>query len=385
MHRYFVSSTDQITPSTLLLTLRKDPDEARLFSFQPGQYSAIEYRRHGRPSVSRCFSIVSSPTEQDTLQFSMRTRGTYTTALTKLVQGDEVFVRGPFGGFIFDSSRDERAVFIAGGIGITPFISMVRYATTLQLKNHITLLYGVATQDDIPFLDELTKLQSHNPHLRIVYVVGNGPTDKLAEKTACSGFINEHVLDTYANTYSDATYFICGPPPLMNGVVKVLRSKKVPSRRLITEAFSQGSNRQTGKVLSWPQNMYVLGGVGFALGALAIMVADIAKSLPNSNVVKGEGVIDLLSDQNQREKDLDDMVNRLSNDSEKRGSSQALVKAQKDASTAGTTTVQDSPAYVAPSPSAASSGASSGGSPVAAPAPSQPVCTTSQSGITTCN
>lgn len=395
MYTYFVQSVEQITSSTLLLTLEKSSEESHIFSFQPGQYAAISFMRKGRPSAARCFSVVSSPTDQNILQFSMRTRGRYTSALTKLKKGDQVSVRGPFGGFVFDTERDQNAVFIAGGIGITPFMSMMQFATKLEIKNDITLIYGVASQDDIPFKEMLDEMEAKNPHLKIVYVVGGGPTNKLPHKTVATGFINADILDLYAEHYTEATYFICGPPPLMNGLVKVLQAKNVPKYRLITEAFAQGSHRQTGKVHSWPQNMYILSGVGIAMGSFAVMVADMVNSLPQTNLVKGDGAIDLLSDQTDREKDLDALVNNLPRLKEKKTNSKAVAKALRDArkKSSSNSGSSDPVYYYAPSTSASSSsgGSSSGGSSSSGggsstPAPTpDPVCTTSQSGVTTCN
>lgn len=393
MHKYYVKSAEQITPSTLLLTLEKDPDENRLFSFQPGQYVAISFKRHHRPSVARCFSIVSSPTEQTRLQFSMRTRGKYTSALTTLQPGDEVLVRGPFGGFVFDVKRDTHAVFAAGGIGITPFMSMMQYATAISLHNEIILLYGVPSQDDIPFFDDLNALQLRNPKLKIVYVVGNGPIDKLAGYTCETGFVNDQTFERYAANYVEATYFVCGPPPFMRGILKTLRTKGVPRNKLITEAFSQGPNRQTGRVASWPQNIYVMGGVGLALTTLTVMVTDVIKSLPQTPFVSGENALELVSDPNQREEDLDGMVNELPNLSEKKGASVAVVNALKKSKASTAPSKPLSPTYYSSSPTtpqtttgSTSRPATSSGSATPTPVPTpKPVCTTSQSGVTTCN
>lgn len=398
MHRYYVKSAEHITRSTLLLTLEKDPDETRLLSFQPGQYAAISFKRNHRPSVARCFSIVSSPTEQTTLQFAMRTRGKYTSALSRLEQGDEVDVRGPFGGFIFDVERDRHAVFVAGGIGITPFMSMMQYATAIGLKSSITVLYGVASQDDIPFLDELKLLREKNPYLKIIYVVGNGPTDSLHSYTYETGFVNEAIIDKYAGEYGNATYFACGPPPFMNGVLKTLKKHHVPKDRIITEAFSQGPNRQTGKVISWPQNMYILGGVGMALGTLAIAVSDVVKSLPHTSFVSGENALELVSDPNKREEDLDSLVNEMPVLSENRGTSVALTNvlkkvesAKKNAAIAQRNTNSNNYS-VSPSNSlqqssgiTSSTGSHSSAAKITPTPVPQPVCTTSQSGVVTCN
>ena len=126
MHKYFVESTESLTPSTLLLTLKKDEFSKPLL-FQPGQYAAISYKKGRRQSVTRCFSIVSSPHDGNHIQFAMRTKGHYTKSLTKLLPGEEVTLRGPFGAFVVNPLRDQRIVMLAGGIGITPIISMLKY------------------------------------------------------------------------------------------------------------------------------------------------------------------------------------------------------------------------------------------------------------------
>ncbi|MEI7683275.1 MAG: FAD-dependent oxidoreductase [Candidatus Saccharibacteria bacterium] len=115
MHKYFVTQNKHITPTTLLLSLKKRSN-TKPFLFQPGQYAAISFKHHHRPTTTRCFSIVSSPTEMDILQFSARSNGRFTKALNDLTVGDEVTVRGSFGAFVFDPARDKDAVLIAGGI-----------------------------------------------------------------------------------------------------------------------------------------------------------------------------------------------------------------------------------------------------------------------------
>jgi len=109
MHLYNVLRNEQITPSTQLLTLKND-SLGRPFGFQPGQYGAISFRHNQKPTAARCFSIVSSPTEQDTLQFSIRIQGHYTKAIQDLQAGDPVQVFGPFGGFVFNTTRDQNVI-----------------------------------------------------------------------------------------------------------------------------------------------------------------------------------------------------------------------------------------------------------------------------------
>lgn len=387
MHRYVVSSVEQITPSTALLSLKKHSDESRLFAFEPGQYAAISFTRNGKPSVARCFSIVTSPTEQGVLQFAMRTRGSYTSTVAQLSEGVEVYIRGPFGGFVFDSKRDERAVMIAGGIGITPFMSMLNYASALQLKNDIRLVYSVANVDDIPFYQRLLELQGSNPNSKVEFVVAEGDLSGLVkdEQSVTTGRISEAVLRPYTTHANEATYFICGPPPFMAAVVGQLQALGVHKSSIMTEAFSQGPSHQTGRLRSWPQNMYLLGGLGMAAGSLGIMVSDIIKNLPQTAYSQGNGAINLFSSSNKREQDLDDLISSLASNDDDSVSS-AAKKAIDSAAAANAAAANSSSASSSASSSTASSSSSASSTPVVStPVQAQPVCTTSQSGITTCN
>lgn len=280
MHDYLVSEVKNITPSTILLGLKRDENE-RPIAFQPGQYAAINFEKRGKKSAVRCFSIVSSPTDQDELKFSMRVRGRFTTKLSKLEEGTVVNIRGPFGGFIYDVNRDKEAIFIAGGIGITPFMSMMTYCSKLNTDNKITLLYSVQDQNDIAFKEDLLNIEKNNPNIKTIFVVGNGPIDKLNPSNAATGRIDANLMDKYSNSdYTNKKFFICGPPGFMKAMVSVLASKGVDSKRILTEAFTQSSPKQSSILRSWPANVYAIGLVGIVLGSLIIMVGDLLRILP---------------------------------------------------------------------------------------------------------
>lgn len=377
MHVYRVIANERLTPSTIRITLEPDVKNRRkTFEFSPGQYAAISFARNGRPSVARCFSIVSSPTRNGQLQFSMRARGRFTTALAKASTGDKVYVRGPYGGFVFDPDRHSDSLFVAGGIGITPFMSMLRYATDIQSPRHISLIYGVQSQDDIPFHPELDVLLGQNPNLDVTYAVGNGPVDNIKYGRVVQGRVTPDLLNSTLGT--SHTVFICGPPPFMSGMVRSLSEKGIPHDRIITEAFNQGSRRQTGRVASWPQNMYTLGTLGVGLGSLAIMVNEIVKSLPNVPL-SDENVLSMpLLTNGQRDKDLDALVNGLKDDLGRPNSPAVDVAlsaaAQPSSSSSTAPKVTRTPTKTTPAIS----------TPAPAPVTVQPKCTTSQSGVTTC-
>jgi ferredoxin-NADP reductase len=243
MHKYIVKSADQITDTTLLLNLEQKSGK-RQFIYQPGQYAAISFYNRGRPTPARCFSIVSSPTDRGKLQFSMRTKGHFTKTMAHLKPGDLVKVRGPYGGFVLDIATSNDVVFLAGGIGITPFMSMVSYTANIQASTKITLFYSCQTQDDVPFLDKLRGFEQQNPNLRVTFVVGNGVTDKLAGLSVVSGHLTPEVIDTILNrSYDNRTFYVCGPPPYMDAMARTLRLKGVSEGDIITEAFVQASSQ----------------------------------------------------------------------------------------------------------------------------------------------
>lgn len=384
MHKYIVDSADQITPSTLLLNL-KQQDNERLFTFQPGQYAAISFYRHHRPTPARCFSIVSSPTDQRTLQFSMRTRGRFTKSAAALKPGDVVKVRGPYGGFVLDLTRYDEAVFLAGGIGITPFMSMSSYASIIQSPLKVTLIYSCQTQDDIPFYAKLNELSKQNANFRVIYVVGHGPIDKLSGVEAVAGQLTPELIDRLvAKRYNEKSFYICGPPPYMQAMSKTLRTKGVAKSDIITEAFAQGAYSQTGKIVSWPYNIYVFGAASVILGSLAVTIADIIRTLPPQSLISSANLAPTLTSSNLRQSDLDSLVNSLPETSTTAPVSPA---AQSVIDKTAAVQAEDAAAATAATPTVTTVAAPVVQSaPVAAPAPvaSQPVCTTTQSGVTTC-
>lgn len=238
-YEYFVESTS-INFGVLLLTLRaKNPNDR--FPFAPGQYVSIGFKRGGRPTPVRCFSIVSSPNETK-LQFGMRIHGHFTRAAARLQPGDKVKVNGPFGDFTF-SQDDRQIVMLAGGIGITPFISMVRYATEARLPMNITLLY-TSRSANTPFANELLELADKNPRLRIYFF--NTSEGRTPASTQLAKFINGSITQAHlerltTGAYAGSSYFICGPKGFMKGMQKGLERSGVDASYIITESFASAS------------------------------------------------------------------------------------------------------------------------------------------------
>ena len=408
MHKYVVETVAHITASTLLLSLKKPAGE-RPLEFQAGQYAAISlYHRH-RPTPARCFSMVSSPSDPEILQFSMREKGHFTRAVAALTPGDIINVRGPYGGFVIDDEQDTDIVCLAGGIGITPFMSMVRYTAAVRSSSKLTLIYSCATQDDIPFFEELKSLQLQMPNFKVIFMIGHGPIDKLVYQVTGMGRITPELLDAlWGGQYGSKTFFICGPPLFMNGMVKTLRGKGVDRVQILTEAFAQGSHRQSSLFRSWPRSVYALGTAGFAVGSLAIMASDLIKTLPPSTYLGTSNISTKATLTSSRQADLDALVNNLplvANASPASSAATAAIVAAtappptpvlvalapgsvakavpKAASAAAPRSGFPAAATPAPAPAPAAAPAPTA-APMPAPTPPPKHCTTTQSGVTTC-
>jgi len=372
MSEYIVTKAEPITRSTLLLTLQLKAGPPLLF--QAGQYAAIHGYRGKRPMPIRCFSIVSSPTSQAELQFSMRIRGRFTRAIASLQPGQKVHVQGPYGGFVLNTHMQNHIVLLAGGIGITPFMSMIRFAGITQLATKLDLIYSVADQDDVPFGAELLEWQGRNPNFRSNFVIDHGPVDQFPGTQTASGRISPEIIEStvgHAMNDSRTVFYICGPPPFMRGMESMLRSKGVEKHRIMTEAFSQGPNHQTGKLRDWPFSMYALGALGLSAGGMAIMVADLGSIIPPKDSLLTSPVLTTKQATNSRQTDLDSLVNALPNPGSAAAASPAVRKALSVGGSTG----------------AAVNSTSSSTSTIKSPAPTPvqtPKCTTTQSGVTQC-
>lgn len=240
VYEYKVIEIGKITPSVVLLTLEgRDTG----FAFEAGQYAALHFKSNGRPSPVRCFSIVSSPQEQNRLQFAFRITGDYSYRLSQLKPNDKVYVQGPFGDFSVNLQYDRSLVFMAGGIGITPFLSMLTNLTRLRLNIPIMLLYSCRDENDVPFADQLIRLQRQNPKLNIIFALGKQPAStRFANSNVITGKINEEVMaKVCGQVATDTTYFLCGPPKFMDSLSAALSHQGVHEDRIVTEAFGQRS------------------------------------------------------------------------------------------------------------------------------------------------
>lgn len=235
MLRFVVSTIETLGEG--VVGLRLDNKSGRYFKFTPGQYVAIQTRRSGRPSASRCFSIVSIPSDPQ-LQLAFRVTGDYSYRLSRLQPGDVVYVQGPYGSFCVDERYDKDVVMLAAGIGITPLLSIARWLTVTKSPMKATLVYSCRRVETAPFIDELAELAQRNPNFRVVLACDTAPSQQRAGIITITGRLTDELL-ARLQPPTNTTYFICGSPAYMDHASALLKQGGVPNSRIIIEAFGQ--------------------------------------------------------------------------------------------------------------------------------------------------
>jgi predicted ferric reductase len=213
-------------------------DGASAFTYLPGQFHFLTFQGGHLPVEEHPFSISSSPTEQFLLASTIKESGDFTKELRRARVGDLVMIRGAFGRFSHRLHADEsELVFLAGGIGITPIMSMLRYMRDAGDWKPSLLIYNNRTEEDIVFRLELDDMASaSDTHLRVVHVLSKPATSDWSGER---GHIDRAMLIKYAvGGNKSKGYYVCGPSAMTQETVTVLQSLDIPTDRIHIEVYS---------------------------------------------------------------------------------------------------------------------------------------------------
>jgi ferredoxin-NADP reductase len=206
--------------------------------FRPGQFLTFDWLIDGKKLV-RCYSVSSSPTQAGFVEITVKRQesGCVSRYLNeRAAVGLTVEARGPLGQFHFDEHVHKRIVLFAGGSGITPLMSMLRYIDDLALDTQVTLFYSVRTRGDIIFAKELGSLQERLPRFSRVIVLTK-PDDGWF---GASGRISRELIVQHLSEIAGQTFFLCGPQAFMDHVNGILAALGVPRERIMQESFGAG-------------------------------------------------------------------------------------------------------------------------------------------------
>jgi ferredoxin-NADP reductase len=225
----------EVAKGTLLVTFDL---LGREVDFEPGQYFFVtlpDVGHQDEKGLRRHITVVTSPNERGVLGLCTRLRDTaFKRSLAELPVGAEVDVEEPKGEFVLPKETDQPYVFIAGGIGITVFRSMLRYIAEEELPHRVTLVYSNRDQDSAAFLDELTALEQNNPNLRLVLTMTDDPAWEGETRRIDADLLRDH-LDGELESF---TYLVAGPPAMVEAMENTLREAAVPEEQIRPERFS---------------------------------------------------------------------------------------------------------------------------------------------------
>lgn len=222
---------EKILPDTYLFLVKLSANES--ISFSSGQYVYIKNPEYNKDE-SHPFSIVSSPLEKKHLEFCIKVHGNWTKALAKAKKGHLLEISKPIGNFTWDDSI-QNAVFLLGGIGISPVMSIL---TTLQetgQKPRLTLLYGNRTPKNIAYKKELEVISRKLP-LKIIHIFSHLPIN--SSWKGHRGFITKEIIEKEVRISKNLTWFVIGPPIFIGKMVTILENLHISKEKIKTEDIS---------------------------------------------------------------------------------------------------------------------------------------------------
>lgn len=234
---YKVTEVNQEADTVWTITL-SPPEGKNIFDYVPGQFQFIKFLRgRGLPEEEHHWTISSSPSQKRYLSATIKELGDFTATIGKTEPGDRAVVHAPFGRFSHVFHPEERElVFIAGGIGITPIMSMLRFMRDNKENTPVTLLYGNPKEDSIVFKEELQSIeQGGHPSLKSIHVIQEPEENWTGER----GFIDREKIQKYCgDNLSEKGFYIVGPGPLIEKSIENLKSLGVRDSRIHLELFS---------------------------------------------------------------------------------------------------------------------------------------------------
>jgi ferredoxin-NADP reductase len=205
--------------------------------YRAGSYFWVELPDRGyqdEKGLRRHISLVTSPTEMGVVGLATRLRDTaFKRTLAELEVGDEVAVEEPKGSFLLPENTSVEYVFIAGGIGITVFRSMLRYIADEGLPYRVTLVYSNRDRESAAFLDELEELERRIDGLRVVLTITEQEGWEGESRRIDADMLRDHLGDLETHRF-----YVAGPPAMAESVSESLLAAGVPEEQVVTSRFS---------------------------------------------------------------------------------------------------------------------------------------------------
>ncbi|MEM3374555.1 MAG: ferric reductase-like transmembrane domain-containing protein [Candidatus Woesearchaeota archaeon] len=249
-NKFYVEKIDWETKDTFTIKLKQYVNglENKKLKFKAGQFCFL---RLNKENLFARHPFTISSYDEETLNFTIKLQGKFTKIASELKKGEQVIVEGPFGIFTLDKAFKEKnkekdLVFFAGGVGITPFMSFLKFLAKSDQESKLSnrkifLFYGVRTDKDIigkKLFDDLLKNKNLKNKLNIVYCISQECSiENRNKKNFEMGYINKELILKYLDSFENKLYYICGPEPMKNSIIKILKENNVKEKDVFYESF----------------------------------------------------------------------------------------------------------------------------------------------------
>ncbi|WP_029897210.1 ferredoxin reductase family protein [Desulfohalovibrio reitneri] len=231
---YQVAAVEKAARDAFEVVLR--PARGAAAPYAPGQFGLVTFLSENLPREEHPWTLASTPTRGEELRMCIRCSGDFTSAIGRLRPGDRALVKGPYGRFSYlrHGEEDGELVLVAGGVGVTPILSMLRHLADRGDQRPVTLIWSNRTEEDIILPRGMQELRERLSGLTIHYVLTRQP-----EYSGYSGRLDEAKYAAILKGVDRrAEVFVCGPPSLMADARRQLCRVGFSAGRIHTEEFA---------------------------------------------------------------------------------------------------------------------------------------------------
>ena len=216
------------------------------FQFTAGQYADLMIP--GEEGTHRSFSMANTPATGERLEFMIKLYpdGHFSGLLTDggIKEGDELELTGPYGVFTLRQSSPRRLLFVGGGAGMAPIVSLLRSLAEQGSARPATYYYGARRETDLFHLEELAALGEQLPDFTFVPALSEvDPEDAWSGET---GLITD-VVERLEGDLAEVDAYVCGPPPMVEAAMKLLEAKGVPESHIYYDKFTTTESEETSR------------------------------------------------------------------------------------------------------------------------------------------
>jgi ferredoxin-NADP reductase len=229
--RYRIASV--LSPVPGVRIFRLEPVAGKVSSYAPGQFMFLHILDDAGASViKRPYSIASSPSAPY-LEFAIDlVGGQMTSRLEKMKAGDVLGVEGPAGHMTFKG--EAMAAFVAGGTGVSPFMSMLRHISESGLKGSFVLFYSARTRERVLYHDEMMELQRRNRGIKVVITLTREAPERWSGEC---GRISDAMIQKHLRKAGDYDWWVCGPPEMVKAMRVCLAALGADPKRMRMEGW----------------------------------------------------------------------------------------------------------------------------------------------------